>query len=162
MIQEETIQKWLIDESLFKDKLPDENANFHYIINYPENHVMDIIQPLGKNDLILIGCATEIASEQRALMREAKKSEREDYIWELRYTLNTQLLDFNLQLENDNELKQFIITDKIFEDGLTKHLFIKTIEKVFKSKIQCIWKLEQKFGIPTQDNSLNDDNNMFV
>lgn len=161
MIDETIIQKWLIDENLFKDKLPDQNSIFHYIINFPENHVMDIIQPVGKPDLILIGCATEIAEEQRALMRQSKESEKEDYIWDVRYILNSHLLDFNLQIDN-NELKQFIVTEKIFEDGLTKNSFIKAIEKVFKAKIQCIWKLEQKFGTPEVNKNFNDDNNMFV
>ena len=158
MIDETIIQKWLVEENLLKNKIPDENSTFHYIINYPENHSMDIIQPLGKPDLILIGCATEIAQEQREQMKNSKKQEREDYIWDIRYTLNTQLLDFNLQIENNNELKQFIITDKIYEDGLNKNTFIKTIEKVFKSKIQCIWKLEQKFNLQ----ETQDENNMYI
>lgn len=161
MIKEERIQKWLIDENLFKEKLQDENSNFHYIINYPENHVMDLIQPVGKPDLILIGCATEIAKEQKDLMTKAKDIQKSNFIWEIRYTINQFLLDFNLQVEN-NELKHFVITEEIFEDGLTKDMLIRSIKKVFKAKLQCVWRLDQTFGTPTPISNPNDDNNMFV
>lgn len=162
MIDEQIIQNWLVNEGLFKEKIQDPNANFHYIINYPENHIIDIVQPNSKVDAIIIGCATQIAPEQLALMKDTSNSEKNDYIWDVRYILNSFLLDFNLQVEN-NELKQFLITDEIFEDGLTKNELIKAIKKVFKAKIQCIWKLEQTFGVATYDSeNLNDDNNMFV
>ncbi|HML04534.1 MAG TPA: DUF2299 family protein, partial [Methanobacterium sp.] len=32
---ENKIQKWLSDEGLFRQKVPDDNANFHFMINYP-------------------------------------------------------------------------------------------------------------------------------
>jgi hypothetical protein len=162
MIDEQIIQNWLVNEGLFKEKIQDPNANFHYIINYPENHIIDIIQPNSKVDVILIGCATEIAQEQLALMRESNNSKKSEYVWDVRYILNSFLLDFDLQVEN-NELKQFLITNEIFEDGLSKNELIKAIKKVFKAKIQCIWKLEQTFGVATLDsNNLNDEDNMFV
>ncbi|MCC7554206.1 MAG: DUF2299 family protein [Methanobacteriaceae archaeon] len=161
MITEETVQKWLIDESLFKEKLQDENSNFHYIINYPDNHIMDVIQPVGKPDLIIIGCATEIGEDHRNLMRKAKNEVKEGFVWDVRFILNNFLLDFNLQIEN-NELKHFVITEEIFEDGLTKDVLIRSIKKVFKAKLQCMWGLEKTFGIVNVDINKNDDNNMFV
>ena len=54
MIDKNIIQKWLVDEGMFKNEIPDNNSNFHFVVNYPENHVMDLIQPLGKNDMIFI------------------------------------------------------------------------------------------------------------
>lgn len=73
MIDKNIIQKWLVDEGMFKNEIPDNNSNFHFVVNYPENHVMDLIQPLGKNDMILIGCATEIDPNQIDLIKNAKK-----------------------------------------------------------------------------------------
>jgi hypothetical protein len=65
------------------------------------------------------------------------------------------LLDFELEHPND-QLKRFIITEDIFEDGLSKHVLIKSIKKVFKGKLQCIWILGKTYGsIPKRN--ISDD-----
>ncbi len=50
---EDKVQKWLSDIGIFRQKVPDDNTNFHFIINYPEENVMDVIQPKGASDLIV-------------------------------------------------------------------------------------------------------------
>ena len=67
---QDKIQKWLADEGYFRQKVPDENSNFHFIINYPEGHVIDVIQPKGKEDLIVIGCATNVSPEHLSQMKK--------------------------------------------------------------------------------------------
>ena len=106
---------------------------------------MDLIQPLGKNDMILIGCATEIDPNQIDLIKNAKKKVKQNFIWDIRFTLNNFLLDFELAHPND-ELQRFVITDELYEDGLTKNSLMMTIKKVFKGKLQCIWMLDRTFG----------------
>lgn len=161
MVQEQNIQNWLIEEGLLKEKIHDENANFHYIISYPENNIMDIIQPKGKNDVLLIGCATQVAQEHIDLMREKQNSIKIEFIWDIRFSLNNFLLDFELNIDN-NELKQFVITDEIFSDGLTKNSLIKSIKKIFKAKIQCVWLIEKTFGEIESNQSNHNENSMFV
>ena len=80
MIDESKIIKWLTDEGLLNKKIQDQNANFHYIINYPQDHMMDLIQPVGKEDMILIGCATEIAEEQKKMISQSSKQIKENFI----------------------------------------------------------------------------------
>ncbi len=154
MINREIIQKWLIEEGMYKNEVGDENANFHFIVNYPENHMMDVIQPKNKPDMIVIGCASEIEQSQFNLLGTAPSEKRLEMIWDIRLSLNELLLDFELEHPND-VLKRFVITDEIYEDGLTKHNLIKTIKKVFKGKLQCLWKLDYKF---TKNNPSNPDN----
>ena len=140
MIDESKIIKWLTDEGLLNKKIQDQNANFHYIINYPQDHMMDLIQPVGKEDMILIGCATEIAEEQKKMISQSSKQIKENFIWAMRFTLNQFLVDFELE-HPDNKLNRFLITDEIFEDGLTKNELIHTIKRIYKSKLQCLWLL---------------------
>ena len=68
------------------------------------------------------------------------------------------MVDYELQVNNEM-LQQFIITDQIFEDGLTKDAFIKTLKRVFKSKLHCIWLIDKKFGNVSFPNNEND---MFI
>ncbi|MGI6447950.1 MAG: DUF2299 domain-containing protein [Methanobrevibacter boviskoreani] len=156
MIDESKIIKWLTDEGLLNKKIQDQNANFHYIINYPQDHMMDLIQPVGKEDMILIGCATEIAEEQKKMISQSSKQIKENFIWAMRFTLNQFLVDFKLE-HPDNELNRFLITDEIFEDGLTKNELIHTIKRIYKSKLQCLWLIDKTFSSTSVD--LNDFDN---
>lgn len=57
---EENIRTWLMDEECLVEKKFDENAEFHYIIEFPKENIMDVVKPKGK-DCIIIACATQVA-----------------------------------------------------------------------------------------------------
>lgn len=160
-IEKQMIQNWLAEEGFFRKSIHDDNANFHFIINYPDEHALDIIQPKGKEDIIVIGCATEIAPEQIAMIQGAKRSVKQNFIWDIRFGLNNFLLDFELEHPND-ELQRFIITDEIYSDGLTKNSLISAIKKVFKGKLHCIWLIGKTFSGDVSSEDLRPDNSMFV
>lgn len=160
MIEEKKIREWLVAEGLFKEQISDDTANFHFLINYPEEHVLDIIQPKHKEDMILIGCASEIAPEQVALIKDSPDKKKEKFIWDIRFALNQFLLDFELE-HPDNVLQRFVISEEIYEDGLTKNSLIMGIKKVFKGKLQCIWITGKAFGEGGEGTKAN-DNSMFV
>ncbi|KZX14621.1 hypothetical protein MBCUT_20110 [Methanobrevibacter cuticularis] len=160
MIDEKQIRDWLVEEGFYKDVIHDENANFHFIINYPEDHVIDLIQPKNKKDVLLVGCATEISPEELGIIKDASIKKKEKFIWDIRFSLNQFLLDFELE-HPDNNLQRFIITEEIYEDGLSKNNLIFALKKVFKGKLQCIWLIERDFG-RVNGASYADDNSMFI
>jgi hypothetical protein len=43
-------------------------------------------------------------------------------------------------------LHQFVITEQIFEDGLTKDMLYRTLKRVFKAKLHVIWLIDRKFS----------------
>ncbi len=155
-IDEDQIREWLMEEDMIREKIYDENANFHYIINFPDNNAMDVIQPKAKEDVILIGCATEVSQVEQDIIKRTDKKINQEFIWNIRFSLNEMLLDFELEHPND-QLKRFIITEDIFSDGLTKHNLIKSIKKVFKGKLQCIWILGKTYGGVNQGQPINPD-----
>lgn len=151
----------MVDEGIFKNKIPDDNANFHFIVNYPDGHIIDIIQPKAKDDIIVIGCATNVSPEHYEIMEKESYKKNINFIFDIRFIINQFLLDFEISHPN-NILKSFIITDEMYEDGINKHEFISTIKKVFKVKLHCIWTLEKTFGqIHTETNKGKNDN-MYV
>ena len=155
-IDEEQIRNWLMEENLIREKIYDENANFHYIINFPNNNAMDVIQPKSKEDVLIIGCATEVSQDEQNIIKNSPKHVNQEFIWKIRFSLNEMLLDFELEHPND-QLKRFIITEDIFEDGMSKHVLIKSIKKVFKGKLQCIWILGKTYGSIQQRNMSDDE-----
>lgn len=157
MIDEETIKKWLLDEDLLREMKYDENADFHFIIEFPKDNIMDVVKPKEK-DCIVVACATQVSPEHKNIMIPADPSTKKDFILDLNFGLNSFLVDYELQI-NQDILQQFIISDQIFEDGLTKDAFIRALKRVFKSKLHCIWLIDKKFGrIPPQSN----ENDMFI
>ena len=158
MIDKNIVQKWLVEEGMFKNEISDDKSNFHFIINYPENHIMDLIQPLGKEDMLLIGCATEIDPSQIEAISSASSELKRNFIWDIKLTLNQFLLDFELEHPND-VLQRFVITDEIYEDGISKNNLILYIKKVFKGKLQCIWKLNKIFGEINSKSNINNNYN---
>ena len=157
---EENVRQWLSDEDLLREVKYDENAEFHFIVEFPKDNIMDVVKPTGK-DCIVIACATQVAQEHLNLMKNADDLTKKDFIMELNFGLNNFLVDFELQVSQDI-LQQFVISDQIFEDGLTKNEFIKTLKKVFKSKLHCIWLIDLKFGRPHISVTPSNENDMFL
>lgn len=158
---ENKVQKWLSDEGFFRQKVPDDSANFHFIINYPEGHILDVIQPKGKEDMVLIACATNVSPEHQTEIRKLKLEKKMNLIWEFRFLLNNQFVDFQLQ-HPENILQSFLITDEIFEDGLSKDRLISSVKKIFRAKLQGIWKIQMEFGMYEEGSKSMDQDDMYV
>ena len=157
---EEKVKEWLLDESFLREKKFDENAEFHYIIEFPKENIMDVVKPKGK-DCIIIACATQVSPEHLELMAASNAKTRKEFILDLNFGLNRFLVDYELQISQEL-LQQFVITDQIFEDGLTKDNFIRALKRVFKSKLHCIWLIDKKFGNVTFSPQASNENSMFV
>lgn len=157
---EEQIERWLLDEDCLREMKYDENADFHFIVEFPKENIMDVVKPKDK-DCIIIACATQVAPQHLDLMKSADSKTQRDFILDLNFGLNNFLVDFELQV-NQNILQQFVITEQIFEDGLTKNEFIRTLKRVFKSKLHCIWLIDKKFGSLNDIHLRSNENDMFV
>ena len=157
---EENIRQWLSDEDFLREVKYDENADFHYIVEFPKDNIIDVVKPAGK-DCIIIACATQVAPQHLDLMNQADKKTQKDFIMELNFGLNSFLVDYELQVSQDI-LQQFVITDQIFEDGLTKNELVRTLKRVFKSKLHCIWLIDQKFGTLQVNVTPSNENDMFI
>jgi hypothetical protein len=154
---EENVEKWLLDEDILREMKYDENADFHFIVEFPKENIMDVVKPKGK-DSVILACATQVAPQHLTLMESADIKTKKDFLLELNFGLNQFLVDFDLQVSNDI-LRQFVVTEQIFEDALTKDMLYRTLKRVFKAKLHCIWLIDKKFGtLPAPSNQ----NDMFV
>lgn len=159
-IMEEQVKQWLSEEDLLREVKYDENADFHFIIEFPKDNIMDVVKPKGK-DCLVLACATQVAPQHTSLMNSADAKTRKEFLMGLNFGFNSFLVDFELQIANDI-LQQFVITDQIFEDGLTKHELIKTLKRIFKAKLHCIWLIDEKFGSVSVTVNPSNENDMFI
>ena len=156
---EENVKQWLSDEDLLREVKYDENADFHFIVEFPKDNIMDVVKPKDK-DCLIIACATQVAPQHLDLMRQADKKTQKDFIMDLNFGLNSFLVDFELQVAQDI-LQQFVITEQVFEDGITKNEMFKTLRRIFKSKLHCIWLIDKKFGSLQMNTTSTNQNDMF-
>ena len=157
---EEDVKEWLSEEDLLREVKFDENADFHYIIEFPNDNIMDVVKPTDK-DCIVVACATQVAPQHKDLMEASNPQTRKEFLMEVNFGLNSFLVDYELQVADDI-LQQFVITDQIFEDGLSKNEMMKTLKRVFKSKLQCIWLINEKFGSLQPNSTASNENDMFI
>jgi hypothetical protein len=157
---EENVREWLSDEDLLREVKYDENADFHYIIEFPKENIMDVVKPAGK-DCIIAACATQVAPQHLDLMKQSDKKTQKDFIMDLNFGLNNFLVDFELQVSNDI-LQQFVVTEQIFEDGISKNELFRTLKRIFKAKLHCIWLIDKTFGSLQMNVSPSNENDMFV
>ena len=157
---EENVRQWLSDEDVLREMKYDENADFHFIVEFPKDNIMDVVKPKDK-DCLIIACATQVAPQHLDLMRQADNRTQKDFIMELNFGLNSFLVDYELQVSQDI-LQQFVITEQVFEDGVTKNEVFKTLRRIFKSKLHCIWLIDQKFGNAPVNMAGSNENDMFI
>ena len=88
--------------------------------------------------------------------------EKNKFLFDVSTNLNLFLVDYELKVDQDI-LQQYVVTDNIYEDGLTKDALFKTIKRVFKAKLHCIMLLNYDFGNLNNNNSKpHNENSMFV
>ena len=163
-IKEETIKDWIVDEGIFREKKLDDNADFHYIIEFPKDNIMDVVKPRGK-DFIVIACATQVSPQHLELMNKSSLEERSEFLLDLNMSINQFLVDCQLAVDqNSNLLQQYVITYQIFEDGISKNSLFDSFKRVFKSKIQCVWLIERTFGTVGTHTTAepSNENSMFI
>lgn len=163
MIKEETIKDWIVDEGIFREKKLDDNADFHYIVEFPKDNIMDVVKPREK-DFIVIACATQVSPQHLELMNNTSPKERSEFLLDVNMEINKFLVDCQLAIDqNTNLLQQYVITYQIFNDGVTKNSLYDALKRVFKAKIQCVWLIEKTFGtinnVPIEPSN---ENSMFI
>jgi hypothetical protein len=157
MISSDIIQKWLADEGLFRQKVVDENANFHFSIELGPGNAIDVVQPKGKEDLIIIGSGVTVSPEHLRKISQLNKKRKENFLWNFRLALNQMEIGLNLN-HPDNVLHFFAVNDSIYEDGLSKDRLISTVNKIARAKIHGIWLVQQEFGSEGSDKTdMKDD-----
>ena len=132
-----------------------------FILSLNFLNIMDVVKPKEK-DVIVIGCATQVAPEHINLMQNASPQDKNKFLFDVSTNLNLFLVDYELKVDQDI-LQQFVVTDNIFEDGLSKGALFKTIKRVFKAKLHCIMLLNYALGNSnTNISKPHNENSMFV
>lgn len=142
-----TIRNWLSDEGIYKDKLTDDKAHFHFIAEFPQGsgRGIDIIQPKNRDDLILVGNGLMIAQEHSDKLKELAVLEKTEFLWDIRFGLLFRESGFNMLPDGTNP-KTVQFTREIHYDGLNKNKLMEVIRENLRCNLFVMWKFNKQFG----------------
>ena len=141
------IMTWLSEEGIYKDKVANDNALFHFNAESPQGsgRLIDIIQPKNRDDLILVGNGLMFSPEHLDKLKEMDAAERTEFLWDIKFGLLFRESSFNMLPDGINPEKiQF--TREIHYDGLNKNKLMESIRENFRCNLFVIWKFNKQFG----------------
>ncbi|MDI9645781.1 MAG: DUF2299 family protein [Archaeoglobales archaeon] len=149
----EKVKNWLVDEGIYKDRIPDDTAKVHFLAEIPPNsqQMIDIIFPKNREDMIIIGSGIKLADEHYKALMTLKKEKREEILWEMRFTLLFLETGFQI-LPSAEDPQIFNFTREIYADGLNKNLFMDAIKQVHRCKLYVVWMMQKLFGKVKSEN----------
>ena len=129
---EKKIISYATDEGVLGKKIPSNpKIEFGYEIKFPPNNPrplkLNLIKPKDMK-AISIQVATQIAPQHIKQLQSVPKGVEKFFLYFKKHMLLQNLL-YNMDVKNG----RYLISDVIYPDGLTEHLFYKTIHKIFNA-----------------------------
>jgi hypothetical protein len=143
----EKIESWLVEEGQFNRYVEHPNANWVLLANHPKNQptTVSIINPKASPDRILVEVSVTIADDVQQLFQKLTQPQRERILRELSLELNRFPISFGM-IHPQGILRQLVLQQEIFSDGLTKHALFTAIQNVYKAFLQSQWLLQKELG----------------
>lgn len=144
---EKKVEELCLEEGIALRKVHNDMATFQLNLQFPTPQSnINVIQPKGKKDMILIGAVIEIAEPHRQSLRALDTKKREEFIWNLRLLLAQGSVEFELR-HPDNILEFVRVHRFLYEDGFSKSAFMNALFEVNRSKLLVIWFIQKEFGV---------------
>ena len=141
------VREWLVEEGIYKDKIVDDRATYHFVVEFPPNigRSAEIIQPKEREDLLVIASGVGLPKEHYDALKSMQKSEREEILWDMRFQLLFRESDFKM-IPSAEDLQKIQFTRPLHFDGLTKNKLIECLREDYKCNLFILWKMKQRFG----------------
>jgi len=85
------------------------------------------------------------------MMAAMDATQRRSLLWDLRFDLIKMGVDFNGMAE---PVQQVDITQRMYDDGLTKDRFLQRVTKIKNAQVLVIWSINRAFDQPPDDEVL--------
>lgn len=144
---EKKVEELCLEEGIPVQKIRSDMAAFQLNLQFPNPQSnINVFQPKGKDDTIIIGAVIEIAELHKQKLRALDSEKREKFIWDLRMTLAQSHIEF--EMRHPNNILEFVRVHRfLFEDGFSKHAFMNVLLDVNRSKLLVIWFIQREFGV---------------
>lgn len=144
------IYEWLAEEGMFRKEVENDQASFHFSINYPVGspYHIEVLKPRDMKDGILIITVLSVAPSHKTALAKLSAEQKKPLIHELKIRLLHRSPGFSVR-EKDGiwDAVQFQI--RLFYDNLTKTVLHGAIDDIFRSMLTVVWTFGHHFGIPS-------------
>ncbi|MCK5237816.1 MAG: DUF2299 family protein [Deltaproteobacteria bacterium] len=146
----DAIAGWLKDNEHQCSPVPDDNANFHYEIDYPIGSMkrQRVIQPNEYKDLILVLNGVAIADEHKAQLEEMSEEERDIFYEDIRGDLLFLDNSFDMNTDDKGVVQQVQFSYEFYFDALTKTQLYKALLLNHRTLLYIVTAFNKRFGIP--------------
>lgn len=146
----ETIYKWLSENQHQIKEIKDDNAGFHFEIDYPlhTQKRQRIIQPKEYPGLLVILNGVSLAPEHIEKIEKMKEDKREAFYSEIRNDLIFLENSYDMNLDEKGIAKQVQFSYELYFDGLSKTTLFKGLLLNHRTLLYIVSEFNEKFGIP--------------
>ncbi|MFZ3090415.1 MAG: DUF2299 family protein [Nitrospirota bacterium] len=146
----DAIAKWLKENQHSVTEIKDENANFHFEIDYPlgSQKRQRIIQPKEYPGLMVLLNGVSLAPDHVQKLKEMEDDKRDEFYSELRNDLIFLENSYDMNLDEQGVAKQVQFSYEFYFDALTKTQLFKGLLLNHRTLLYIVTKFNDKFGIP--------------
>ncbi len=143
---ERQLRNWLSEEGRYKDKVKDDDAHFHLIIEVPQGsgRQVHVVQPKTRDDLVVVGSMLNLPEEVLTALKALPKKKREGFWWDIKFAILFQRTSFKMEPSQNPTSIEFTTT--IHYDGMSKDALEKALDTDFRCTLLIIWKFQERFG----------------
>ncbi len=139
------VKRWLIEEGIFKSEVSDENADWHYVVEFPVNsgHISDIIKLKGR-DLVVVVSGIILAEKHYKALHSLPPERKKKLIFKWKMDLLFRKTEFRMLPDAEN-LRQIEFQIPLYLEELTKPKLMEALREIFKCKLYIIWSVKYEF-----------------
>ncbi len=145
------VRNWLVEEGIYKDKVADDGADYHFVAEFPPNSMqyIDVVFPKNRDDMVVVAAGIKLSDEHYRALMSLTPEKREELMWDIRFRL--LFLEAGFQIIPDaSDPQVFQFTRELYFDGLNKNLFMDAMKLVQRCMLFIIWTMQKYFGGGTQ------------
>ena len=147
----EQIQKWLMEEGwrIRTENVPDAEW---FLSGESEAQVrIGIGKKRERPDQIIIQGSVTFQQEQQEQITQFPSAERNDFLWNMRFSLLNLGVEFSGVTEPPQEIR---ISQRIYYDGLTKDRFLQRVSQVRNGVLTVLWMVAKKLDQPPPERTV--------
>ena len=139
------VKQWLMEEGILKAEVPDENAEWHYVVEFPpgSNQISDVVKPAGK-DFILVISGLVLSEKHYKALHSLPHDKKKNLIHKWKMDLLFRKAEFRM-LPNAESLQRIDFTIPIYLEDLRKSVLFDALREIFRCKLYVIWNLQHEF-----------------
>lgn len=141
----ERVRQWISEEGNTVTLVDDPQCRFNLEVANQVGLRFNVFQPNVSRDGVLVIGKIEVDQATRQNLSGLDSSERNEFLWDLKFDLLKSHFTFNMQPNGENP--QFIIIQEVvYLDDLTKGKLIGALQHVNDGMLLVLWYLARRFG----------------